>query len=183
MLERISRRYSNAMYDEAKSIGEVDKLSEDVDMVLKTIRSNRDLELFFESPIIDKVKKTSVVKEIFEGKVSQLTLNLMLLLIERHRDEHIVDILTNFLELKNEKEGVLTVEVTSAMELSDEEKKQIKEKIDSYTKLNSKPSFTVDPDLIGGFIVRIKDVILDASIRHQLEVLRKRFKQGDIALN
>lgn len=183
MLERISRRYSIAMYEEAKSKGIIDQFSEDVDMVLKTIKSNRDLELFFESPIIDKVKKTTVIKEIFEGKVSKLMMNLMLLLVERQRDEHIVDILTNFQELKNEKEGVLTVEVTSAMELTDDEKKQVKEKIDNYTKLNSKPSFKVDANLVGGFVVRIKDVILDASIRHQLEILRKRFKQGDIALN
>ena len=183
MLERISRRYSNAMYDEAKSRGEVDQLSEDVEMVLRTIKANRDLELFFESPIIDKAKKTIVVKEIFEGKVSKLMLNLMLLLIQRQRDEHIVDILTNFMELKDEKDGIIPVNVTSAIELTDDEKNQIKDKIDSYTRMKSRPTFTVDPDLVGGFVVKIKDVILDASIRHQLEILRKRFKQGDIALN
>ena len=183
MFEKIARRYSTALYEEAKSKGEVNNVAEDADMILKTIADSRDLELFFKSPIIDKVKKTSVIKEIFGGKVQQVMLNFMLLLVERQRGEHIVEILNDFLELKNEKEGVISVYVTSAVELSDDEKKQVKEKIDSYTKLNTKPSFTVEPNMIGGFKVKIKDVILDASIRHQLEVLRKRFKQGDIALN
>ena len=183
MFEKISRRYSTALYAEAKSKGEVDKIAEDIEMVLRTIEENRDLKLFFKSPIIDKVKKTSVIKEIFEGNVQQLMLNFMLLLVERQRGEYIVEILSDFLELKNEKEGIVTVYVTSAVELSEEEKNHLKDKIDSYTKLNSKPTFKVEPDMIGGFKVKIKDVILDASIRHQLEILRKRFKQGDIALN
>jgi F-type H+-transporting ATPase subunit delta len=183
MFERISRRYSIALYEEAKSIGDLDTISGDVDEVVDIIESNRELELFFGSPIIDQVKKTAVTREIFEGKISKLMLNFILLLIERHRDGHVVEILKDFRELKNEKEGIVTVDVTSAVELTDEEKNQIKNKIDSYTKLNSKPTFKVEPDLVGGFIVKIKDVVLDASIRHQLEILRKRFKEGDIALN
>ena len=183
MFEKISRRYSIALYEEAKSKGEVDKIADDTDMVLKTIADSRDLELFFKSPIIDKVKKTAIIKELFGGKVEQTMLNFMLLLVERRRGDLIVEILNDFLELKNEKEGIVTVYVTSAVELTDDEKKQVKEKIDSYTKLKIKPSFAVEPDMIGGFKVKIKDVILDASIRHQLEILRKRFKQGDIALN
>lgn len=183
MFERISRRYSIALYDEAKSIGELDKITGDVELVIDAIESNRQLELFFGSPIIDQVKKTAITKEIFEGKVSKLMLNFMLLLIERQRDGHIVEILKDYQNLKNEKDGIVTVDITSAIELTDEEKKHLKDKIDSYTKLNSKPTFKVEPGLIGGFKVKIRDVILDASIRHQLEILRKRFKEGDIALN
>jgi F-type H+-transporting ATPase subunit delta len=183
MLERISRRYSIALYEEAKSLGDLDTISGDVDSVVDIIESNRELALFFGSPIIDQVKKTAITKEIFEGKISKLMLNFILLLIERHRDGGVVDILKDFRELKNEKDGIVTVDVTSAVELTDDEKNQIKNKIDSYTKLNSKPTFKVEPDLVGGFIVKIKDVVLDASIRHQLEILRKRFKEGDIALN
>ena len=183
MLERISRRYSTALYEEAKQKGELDKVSGDVDGVIDVITSSRDLELFFKSPIIDQKKKEAIVKEIFEGKVAKLTMNFMLLLIQRHRDAHILEILHDYQQLKNEKDGIVSVDVTSAVELTDDEKKQMKEKIDSYTKLNSKLSFKVDPNLIGGFIVKIKDVILDASIRRQLEILRKRFKEGDIALN
>ena len=183
MLARISRRYSIALYEEAKSIGGLDKTAEDVESVINIIEENRQLRLFFGSPIIDQVKKTAITKEIFEGKISQLMLNFILLLIVRHRDDSILDILKDFQEFKNEKDGIVTVEVTSAIELSDDEKKQIKTKIDTYTKLNSKPAFKVQPDLLGGFVVKIKDVILDASIRHQLELLRKRFKEGSIALN
>lgn len=183
MLERISRRYSIALYEEAKSTGSLDKIAEDVDSMINIIEENRDLELFFGSPIIDQVKKAAIIREIFEGKISQLMLNFILLLVQRQRADGTVDILKNFRELKNEKDGIVTVEVTSAVELTDDEKRQVKEKIDSYTNLNSKPTFKVQPDLVGGFVVKIKDVILDASIRHQLDMLKKRFKEGSIALN
>jgi F-type H+-transporting ATPase subunit delta len=183
MFARISRRYSIALYEEAKSISELDKVAGDVDSVINIVDENRQLELFFGSPIIDQQKKTAITREIFEGKISKTMLNFILLLIERHRDGQILEILKDFQDLKNEKDGIVAVDVTSAVELTDEEKKLVKEKIDNYTKLNSKPTFKVQPDIIGGFVVKIKDVILDASIRHQLEILRKRFKEGSIALN
>lgn len=171
------------MYSDAKESGKLDEISKDMDYILNLIDSNRQLELFFHSPIIDPHKKRAIIKEIFTGRVSTLMLDFLLLLAEMKRENIIKDIIHDYIDYKNEKDGVVDVSVTSAFELSNEEKENLKQKIDSYTNLKSKPTFNVDKSIIGGFVVNIKDTILDASIKRQLEILRKQFKEGDIALN
>jgi F-type H+-transporting ATPase subunit delta len=183
MFDKISRRYSQALFQEATNTKALEQISEDRKLVLDTLKSSRELELFFKSPIIDKSKKKKVVEEVFSGKISPLMLNFIYLLIEKQRESHIVEVLDNFNYWKNEKEGIIEVEVTTAVALNDDERKKIKATIDSYTHLKSEPHFTVDKSIIGGFVVKVKDTILDASIKRQLELLKKRFKEGDIALN
>lgn len=183
MFDKISRRYSQALFEEATNRKEIDAVSDDRKLILDTLKSSRELELFFKSPIIDKIKKRKVVESIFSGKVSKLMLNFLYLLIEKQRESQIVEILDNFNYWKNEKEGIIEVQVTTAVALNDDERKRIKATIDSYTHLKSEPHFTVDKSIIGGFVVKVKDTILDASIKRQLEILKKKFKEGDIALN
>lgn len=183
MNSKIARRYSTALFEEAIARSILEQVALDAQTVMESIDGSRDLFLFFKSPIIDKKKKQSIVKEIFEGKVNTLTLHLMLLLIIRGREAETRNVFEDFLDFKNDKEGILKADVVTAIELNDEEKSNIKTKIDQYSKLNSQPTFRVDNSLIGGFKIKVKDVILDASITRQLELLSKKFKEGDISLN
>lgn len=183
MNSKIARRYSLALYEEAEIRSILDDVAVDALTVISLIDSSRELELFFKSPIIDKDKKQSIVTEIFEGKINKLSLHMLLLLITRKREPETKNVFEDFLDLKNEKDGILKADVTTAIELNDEEKKNIKTKIDNYSKLNSQPTFRVDDSLVGGFKIKINDTILDASITRQLELLSKKFKEGDISLN
>jgi F-type H+-transporting ATPase subunit delta len=102
------------------------------------------------------------------------------LLILKNREGMLVSILKEFLLLKDSKEGILNVEITSAVKLDDEIIKKFKTKFDDYTKMNCRAVLEIDKSLIGGFTVQFKDTIVDASIKRQLEMLKTRFKEQNI---
>ena len=183
MISKAARRYSIALYSIAEEKSSVSELAKDFTYVLELIAGSRDLELFFKSPVINNAKKLAAAKEIFESKVSPMTMNFMNLMIKRGREALTKDIMNDFLNLKKEKEGILNVSVKSAVALSDEEKKSLGNKIDSYTGKKSDMTYEVDKSIIGGFVANINDTILDASIKRQLEMLRDKFRSGDFSLN
>jgi F-type H+-transporting ATPase subunit delta len=183
MFQKIARRYSNALYGDALATKKLDKISSDAAVILDAVNNSRELELFFKSQIIDKTKKEEIVRAIFGNKVDSLSVNFLLLLIERGREEYVKEILEDYQNLENQKNGIVKVEITTAVELSKEEKESLKEKIDGYTGLKSTAIYKLDRNLIGGFVVKITDVILDASIKRQLELLKKKFKEGELILN
>ena len=124
MNSKIARRYSLALYEEAGIRSILDDVAVDALTVISLIDSSRELELFFKSPIIDKDKKQSIVTEIFEGKINKLSLHMLLLLVTRKREPETRNVFEDFLDLKNEKDGILKADVTTAIELNDEEKKK-----------------------------------------------------------
>lgn len=183
MLSKAARRYSIALYEVSESQGNIEQVSKDITEVLGLINSNTDLALFLLSPVINRIKKIEIVKEIFGGKLSELTMSFMILLLSRGREKLTKDVFTDFLNLKKEKNGIVDVSVRSSIELSDEEKGRMKEKIDGYTHLKSDMTFEIDKSIIGGFVAKINDTVLDASIKRQLEKLKIKFRQGDFILN
>ena len=183
MITKAARRYTTALYEVSKEKGNLPEVAKDVEMILNLITSNKDLELFFHSPIVNKSKKLSLINEIFSRSVSQLTMDFMILLITRRRESLLKGIFQDFINLKKEKDGIVDVEVKTSVILNDEEKLKMKQKIDSFTKLKSNLSYKIDSSIIGGFVAKINDTILDASIKRQLERLKEKFKHGDYILN
>ncbi|MEO6696212.1 MAG: ATP synthase F1 subunit delta [Ignavibacteria bacterium] len=183
MKSKASRRYSLAIFGVAEEKGKLEEVTKDVTFAINLIKSNHDLELFFNSPVIPKNKKLEVVKNIFGSNVSELTMNFMNLLIERRRGALTREILEDFIKLKKEKEGIVDVTVKTSVDLNDKEKANMKSKIEAYTKLKAELTFEIDKSIIGGFVAKIDDTILDASIKRQLEILKEKFKQGDFVLN
>ena len=181
MYSKVSRRYSLALYNTALKTGVVNDVTKDVGMMINLFKSSRDLYLFFLSPVISTVKKNKIVSGLFEKKVSELTYKFIKLLITHNRENIIEFIFKDFLSLKNDKEGFIEAAVKTAVKLSDEEKKLFKSKIDEFTNLKSIPNFSEDKSLIGGFTFQVKDTILDASIKRQLELLKSTFRKTNIS--
>ena len=183
MFSKISRRYSLAFYNVAEKINKVDKVTQESKRILQLLKSSDELTLFFTSPIIREDKKIKIVEELFKGKVTNITLDFIKLLIVRKREPLISFILEDFLELKNEKDGIINIKVRSAVKLDKAEETKLKKRIEEYSKLKCIPSFKLDENLIGGFTVQVKDTILDASIQRQLQLLRSKFKEGSTNFN
>lgn len=179
MTTKASRRYSLALYGLAEEKGVLNQVSGDVENCISLIKSNRNLELFFHSPVIPKAKKMTVVTEIFKGNVSVMTLNFIQLLIERGRGELTLGIFEDFVNLKKERDGILDVKIKTAIDLNSEEREAMKKKIDEYTRKNGLLEFEKDKAIIGGFVAKIGDTILDGSIKRQLELLKEKFRQGE----
>ncbi|HAY35197.1 MAG TPA: ATP synthase F1 subunit delta [Ignavibacteria bacterium] len=183
MISKAARRYSSALYAIAEERGNADQISGDIERSLELINANRELELFFVSPVISKNKKLAVVKDVFGKEVSELIMTFLNIIIDRRRESLVKDIFTDFLNLKKEKQGIVDVYVKTTVELNEQEKENMKKTIEAFTKLKSDMKFGLDNSIIGGFVATISDTVLDASIRRQLDLLRDRFRTGDISLN
>lgn len=176
MFSKATRRYSTALYQASLNEKKLEKVATDSINITNLVNSNRDLHLFFLSPVIRYDKKIQIVEKIFTKKIEKLTLDFIKLLIANNREPLLTEILNGFLELKNDAEGKVRASIKTAVEFDEKEKRKIKEKIDTFTGLNSIPEFSEDKSLIGGFTIQVKDMILDASIKRQLENIRSQFK-------
>ena len=183
MFSKISRRYSLALFNVAEKLKKVNDVTQESKRILELLKLSNELSLFFTSPIIREDKKIKIVEELFKGKVTNISLDFIKLLIVRKREPLLSFILEDFLDLKNEKDGITNIKVRSAVKLDKAEETKLKKRIEEYSKLKCIPSFELDEDLVGGFTVQVKDTILDASIYRQLQLLRSKFKESSTNFN
>jgi F-type H+-transporting ATPase subunit delta len=180
MNSRIARRYTLALYEECLKNNKVDIVSADLESIRNLISENRKLFLFFRSPVISKRKKNQVIKKLFGSKVDDLVVNFISLLIDRSRENIFSDIIKDFLDYKDAKKGVVRAHISSAVKLDENIHKGILKSLEKYSGMKCKPVFELDKDLIGGFRVKFNDIVLDASIKRQLELLKNKFKKSSL---
>jgi F-type H+-transporting ATPase subunit delta len=177
---RVAYRYGTALLQSAEEEHLLEQTARDAEMIAKTVRENRDLRVFLASPIIVKEKKKQVLDGLFEKLVGQVMVRFLNLLTEKDREGQLLDILEEFLHLFDEKRGILRVEVTSAVDLTEKERDQLRSRLESYTGKTVVPGFRRDPTLLGGFVVRLDDRVIDASLSHQLTLLKEKFLEESI---
>ncbi|MCX8056266.1 MAG: ATP synthase F1 subunit delta [Ignavibacteria bacterium] len=180
---KVTNRYAKAILDLSINENRLDEVNKDLEFVLNTISSIRELSLLLKSPIVKRDKKRKIIHNVFEGKVSDLTLRFCELVITRQRADLLPEIIKRFFELRDEYFNIKTVSVQSAVELEETHINQLINILEKQLNKKVRLSFKVEPKLIGGFIVQIDDTVIDASIKHQLELLRKKFLYGTEKLN
>ena len=173
----ISNRYAKALLEIAKEKNTLDEISNDVKLILNTLKDNKDLKIALKSPIIKEVDKLSVLKEIFENRVSKESMQFIEFVLKKNRIEVLYDISKRFLELVDEIQGYVEVQVSSIDVLNENQKESLKKKLEVLTNKKVRLSYIIDKNLIGGFKARVKDKVYDASVKYQLENLRKSFLQ------
>ena len=178
----ISNRYANAFLGQVEDSNVFDKASEDVELIYNTLNESRELRIALASPVISEEKKNILIDEIFGGKVSKETLNFLHFVVKKNREDILFDISKRFLELRDDKQDVVNAVVTTVIELDDDEKALFEKQLEKYTNKKVRISYKIDDKIIGGFKVKIKDELLDASVSHQLELLKKRLIKEDQTL-
>ena len=176
MVSKVEKRYSLALFEAAEKSGTVERVTQDCIGLMGLIKENEGLKLFFKSPVIRRDKKIIILKSLFSGKISELTYNFLVLLVNKGRENITAGVLGSFLDRKDASEGLLKPVFITAVELGEDEKAQVKSKLDEYTNLNCVPEYLIDNKLIGGFTVQINDTILDGSVKRQLELLKIKFQ-------
>ena len=153
------------------------KVSDDAELIFNTLNSSKELRSVLKSPVVKLDDKKSLLQKIFEKKISNETVGFINFVAEKNREDILFDIFKEFIALADKKNGIVKAKVVSASELND----QLKQKMigDLSKKINKRVSanYNVDTNLIGGFIVRIEDTVYDASVKHQLSLLRKKFSE------
>lgn len=176
----VTRRYAAALYEEANANGVLEAVDEDVLMLLESLDANRPLARVFESPVIPQDKKDSIVRELLDGRVEDLTVRFLRLLIQKDRETMTEEILDQYRSLRDEQRGIVDAEVTVARSLTDEDQSALVEALEEKTGKKIRLHLHENPDLIGGLVVRIGDRVFDASVRSQLGALHDRLRDATL---
>ncbi len=173
MIERrVVRRYATALFNGAWKVGVVDAVESDLGLVSYALESSPSFLEAVRSPLLPADKKHAIVDEVFAGKVNEITLAYLHLLVDKRREEAMAQTEQEYVELANEARGIVTAHVTTAVELSEQEEAEIKVKLAQMTGKSVNLEKIVAPEIIGGVLVRIGDTVIDGSIQGQLDALR-----------
>jgi F-type H+-transporting ATPase subunit delta len=176
-MDEIARVYARALFEVARERGQLDVLREQLAQFADALDGNRDLAFFFFSPYFSTAEKQDGLARVLDGAEEAL-LNFLRLLIENHRMPVIFRIRAQYEELWEEENRMLAVEVTSAVALDPETTDALGRSIGERAGRRVKLAARVDPDILGGIVLRVGNSILDASIRNRLEQLRRHVAQG-----
>ncbi len=182
MNKRAAERYALALFEAAEQLDKVDLIFGDMEAIGMTLAGSRELRSLLASPVVKPDVKSRVLEEIFKKQISKETMSFITLLVKKQREGLLAETTVEFRSLYEMKRGVLNASVESAVELREEERNEITTKLETMLGKKVTPTFTVDPAIRGGFVARIGDTLIDASLRHQLEVLREQFRHGGSAI-
>lgn len=176
MSYRIASRYAKSLIDLAAEQGKLDRVLEDMKLFAEVVKV-RDMALLLKSPVVSMDRKSKVFAALFTGKVDQLTFAFLDIILKKGRESLLAEIANEFIHQYREIKGISIVEVTAAETLSAETLESIRKKLVDSKLTHGQIEFKtkVDPALIGGFVISFEDKLYDASVRHQLDILRKEF--------
>ena len=172
-MEEIARVYSRALFEAGRDQGNLDELKQQLGEFADALAGSRDLQTFFFSPYFSTEEKKDGLERAIDGAEEALH-NFLELLVEKHRMPAIFRIRQQFDELWREENKMLPVQITSAIELDEETVEEIGETIGQQTGRRIDLVSSVDPDILGGIVLRVGNSILDASIRNRLDQLRRQ---------
>ena len=165
------RIYASALFDAARERGALADVRRELAEFVATLRRVPELEAALKNPQLDPRAKAAIVRDVAGGS-HELVRNFLLVVVEKGRADQIEATAREFEELCRREEGVLNVELTTAYELSDDERRAILEQIQRASGRRVEATSKVDPDLIGGLVLQAGSMRLDASVRGRLERLR-----------
>jgi F-type H+-transporting ATPase subunit delta len=177
IFNKVAKIYSQALFelgDEKRSLREIKKeLNEFVDF----INTYTDLKKILFHPRVLAEDKKNIIKRIFSSDISTTVLNFLNILIDKRREKYIELIVREFNKMVNIREGILEVELVSAIDVPDDLKERLRDKLKGF--LNKEIIFKdrLEPSIIGGLILKIGDQVIDGSIRHSLNFLKEKIER------
>ena len=172
-MEAIARVYARSLFEVAQEAGKLDVVREQLGEFAEALDGNHELSVFFFSPYFSTDEKKQSLAGALDG-AEPITENFLELLIEKHRMPAVFRVRRELDALWEEENKLLPVQITSAIELESETVERIGREIGEQTGRQVELTASVDPDVLGGIVLRVGNQILDASIATRLEGLRKQ---------
>lgn len=168
----VHRTYARALFDAAKEKGRLAEVHEQLGDFVAATEQVPELASLLENPEVDRAAKMAALEELL-ADADELVRNFLLLLVEKNRIAGLAEIARELDSLVAAEERRLEVEITTAVELSDDEAREIVEQIEQAAGRQVEASRAVDPDLIGGLVLQVGSLRVDASVRGRLDQLRR----------
>jgi F-type H+-transporting ATPase subunit delta len=179
-VEEVARVYAEALFGVAKEKGKLDAIREQLAQFADAVAKSRDLQVFFFSPYFSSAEKRDGIARAVSGAEPELV-NFLELLAEKHRMPVVFRIRDRFDELWARENKQLEVTLTSAVELDPEIVRRVGAEIERQTDRKIELESTVDPGIVGGLVLRVGNMVVDASLRNRLERLRKEVAQAALS--
>jgi F-type H+-transporting ATPase subunit delta len=180
---KVSHRYALSLLEDSLNKKNLERVQTDMQLFSETLDKNSNLVHALDNPVVRPEVKRNIVKDIFEKHFSKETIAFLDFVIDKGRENLLQSISEQFLKLVDDYLGIAKVKVNVAYDFSAEQKKMLTERLSKILNKKVELTFSTDPDIIGGFVAQVGDTLYDASISHQLDLLRKEFVKGSKALN
>lgn len=167
----VSKEYAKALFLLAKREGKLDEIGDELESFNALVESNKPIKNFLLAPQINAETKVEMLKHALSGKVSEELLKFILVLIQKRRQDHLAGICTSYHEELNRFYNRVEVFIESAVDLTDKERNALVTKLSEHLERKVVAKAEVNPDLLGGLVCRIGDVVFDGSLRRQIQQL------------
>ncbi len=175
---QVASRYAKSLIDLAAEQNSVEPVKKDIELFLETCRVNPQLQAILKNPIISLDKKANILDGLFGDKLNKMILSFFKIVVRKGRSQVLYATGKEFINQYNILKNVVKSTVTSASPLSQDNIAQIEEVVKQATKGEVILTAQVDPDLIGGFILKVGDKQFDTSLSSKLNKLKKEFQQN-----
>lgn len=173
----VAGRYAEALYEIAVGQNMVEEVEKELKTVVDIINQSEQLKKILFHPRITATEKKEVLANLLQEHISEITMNFIGYVVDRQREMYIEDITEYFVDLANKARNITDVKVTSAVEMTKEEKKRLASAMAKCTGKKVKLTFDIEPGLFGGVVVRVGDKVIDGSVRARLQTLREHLRQ------
>jgi F-type H+-transporting ATPase subunit delta len=176
-LSRVARRYSKALFELSLEENQIEEIGADLEIIKIVCLENPEFQTALANPLIDEKVKVKLLRDLFAQKVQSLTFRFLELLSRKKRTPFLLEIVDNFLERVLDYQGISSGILHTASPLEKAQVENIRTRIETLTGRKVILNENLDSALIGGFIIKIKDTVIDLSIRTQLDKLRTQLRQ------
>ncbi|HEC43634.1 MAG TPA: ATP synthase F1 subunit delta [Bacteroides sp.] len=173
----IAVRYAKALFLSAREQKALDSVRADMELILEAATGISDIQILLESPILDSGKKTTALVEIFKSRISTLSLDFIRMVTGNKREEYLPGMARYYIQLYKEEKGIQVATISSAVKLDTGSRDQIKQMISAAFKSEIELKEEVKEDLLGGFIIKVENKQLDASVKGKLACIKKELQE------
>ena len=168
--DKISVPYAEALLELAQNSNLISEVEQDLSFISTFLSSSKDLKLFLANPLINALDKKNLLNELFKGKINNFILNFLLVLINRRRITLLNEIINKYMELSYKLDALTIAELSTAVAFTENQQNNLVQKIKTMTNSkNVKLVVKINPNLIGGFIVKIGSKVIDTSLSGKLK--------------
>lgn len=179
MAKQVNSTYGDALFQLAVEEKQVDAVLEELTGLMQVLNENSELIRLLTHPEVVKEDKLKLLQDIFQGRISDAVMGTLLIVVRNDRSSELMSILEYVIGKIKEYKKIGIAHVTSAVELKEEQKARIEQRlIETTDYLSMEMHYKIDPSLIGGVVIRIEDRVVDSSIKRQLERMSTTLSQG-----
>lgn len=177
---RVASRYAKSLLDLAVERGQLEQVYNDMLYLQQLNKGSKEFLNLLRSPIVNSDSKIKAINAVTAGKISELTVAFTTLLIHKTREADLPEVITSFIQQYKQNKNINTVKLTTAVPVSDDVKNQLIEQVKKTSGLqNIELETTVDPNIIGGFVLQTGDKLVDASVAYDLKMISRQFENND----